>query len=427
MNEREQRGLAIATHCKVTNKNGAWSVPSQSGMGRYTVRLDGEEAACDCPDHQTRGVVCKHIYAVKVVRQRELFEDGSEQVTETVTVTATTVRKTYPQNWRAYNESQTHEKAKFLDLLHQLCQGIDEPTEAKNGRPRLSLRDALFCACFKIYSTVSGRRFMTDLRHAQEQGYIAKTPHFNSIFNYLENPAVTPILRAMITEASLPLKAIEQDFAVDSSGFTTSRFIRWFDHKYGVPRQQHEWVKCHLMCGVRTNIVTSVEIHGKDAQDSPMLPALTRATAKNFTVREVSGDKAYASRSNYAALQEIGATPYIAFKKHHTARIGGLWAKMFHYFHLNRNEFLSHYHKRSNVESTFSMIKAKFRDHVRSKSDVAMVNEVLAKIVCHNICVLIQETYELGISATFWQEEVAEPQAEPALVGALDAEGFDWI
>jgi hypothetical protein len=75
------------------------------------------------------------------------------------------------------------------------------------------------------------------------------------------------------------------------------------------------------------------------------------------------------------------------------------------------------------------MIKAKFRDHVRSKSDVAMVNEVLAKIVCHNICVLIQETYELGISATFWQEEAAEPAAETALVGALDAEsdGLDWL
>jgi len=52
----------------------------------------------------------------------------------------------------------------------------------------------------------------------------------------------------------------------------------------------------------------------------------------------------------------------------------------------NRAEFLQHYHKRSNVESTFSMIEAKFCDHVRSKTDVAMVNEVLCKIVCHNIC-----------------------------------------
>lgn len=30
--------------------------------------------------------------------------------------------------------------------------------------------------------------------------------------------------------------------------------------KYGVVRRQHEWVKVHLMCGVKTNIVTVVEI-----------------------------------------------------------------------------------------------------------------------------------------------------------------------
>jgi len=76
---------------------------------------------------------------------------------------------------------------------------------------------------------------------------------------------------------------------------------------------------------------------------------------------------------------------------------------MFHYFAFNRQEFLGHYHKRSNVESTFSMIKAKFRDHVRSKTDVAMTNEVLCKILCHNICCLIQAMYELGIEPTFWE------------------------
>lgn len=48
------------------------------------------------------------------------------------------------------------------------------------------------------------------------------------------------------------------------------------------------------------------------------------------------------------------------------------------------------------------MIKAKFRDHVRSKTDVAMQNEVLCKILCHNICCLIQAMYELGIEPTFW-------------------------
>jgi hypothetical protein len=64
------------------------------------------------------------------------------------------------------------------------------------------------------------------------------------------------------------------------------------------------------------------------------------------------------------------------------------------------SQFLA-YNKRSNVESTFSMIKATFRDHVRSKTPAAMINVVLCKIICHNICVCIQESHELGITVAF--------------------------
>ena len=62
----------------------------------------------------------------------------------------------------------------------------------------------------------------------------------------------------------------------------------------------------------------------------------------------------------------------------------------------------AHYHKRSNVESTFSMIKAKFGDAVRSKTDVAMKNEALCKILCHNICCLIPSACEFGVATKFW-------------------------
>src|SRR5687767_15896948 len=85
---------------------------------------------------------------------------------------------------------------------------------------------------------------------------------------------------------------------------------------------------------------------------------------------------------------------------------------MYHFYHFHREDFLRHYHKRSNVESTFSMIKAKFRDHVRSRTDVAMVNEVLCKILCHNICVVIQSQIELGIEPIFWPDD--QPSAERA-------------
>jgi hypothetical protein len=58
---------------------------------------------------------------------------------------------------------------------------------------------------------------------------------------------------------------------------------------------------------------------------------------------------------------------------------------------------LQHYHTRSNVESAFSAIKRKFGDSLRSKTDVAMVNESLCKILCHNVCCLISAMYEVDI------------------------------
>jgi hypothetical protein len=60
------------------------------------------------------------------------------------------------------------------------------------------------------------------------------------------------------------------------------------------------------------------------------------------------------------------------------------------------------------VESTVSMIKAKFRYHVRSKTDVAMKNEVLWKVLCHNICCLISAIYELKLTPSF--PALDEPQ-----------------
>lgn len=412
MDARQQRGLEIAATANIVRKGAAWIVPSQSSAKRYTVCLDPHDPYCSCPDHETRGIKCKHIFAAEYVISRERNHDGSVTVTERMTVQKT-VQRTYPQNWTAYNTAQTHEKERFLDLLRDLCAGVTEPDRPKSGRPRLPIQDAIFAACFKVYSTVSGRRFMSDLRAAQAKGFISKVPHFNTIFNTLENPELTPVLRDMITESSLPLKAVEVDFAADSSGFTTSRFHRWFDHKYGAIRRQHEWVKCHLMCGVRTNIVTAVEIRDKDASDTKLLPAMVDATAKNFKLNEVSADKGYGSLKNYKAIQYHGATPYIAFKSIHTGRGEGLWKRMYHLYQFNRAEFLQHYHKRSNVESTFSMIKAKFRDHVRSKTDVAMKNEVLCKIICHNICCLIQESHELGIDTTFWAD--SSDAQKPAL------------
>jgi transposase len=400
-NPRQQRGLEIAATKELTQKGRMWHVPSQTSDATYAVRPHPEKPWCSCPDHESRGVKCKHIFAVEYASKRKRNKDGTTTVTSKVEIKETIKRQTYKQDWSNYNRAQANEKDKFLDLLHDLCSGVETPAQA-NGRPRLPYADAIFSACYKVYSTVSGRRFMSDLRAAQFQGYISKAPHFNSIFNTLDNPELTPILTALITESSKPLKTVETDFAVDSSGFSGSRFERWYDEKYGKEHSGRTWVKVHVCCGVKTNVVTAVEVKGQFTGDSPMLPELVKTTAKNFTVNEVSGDKAYASRKNVDVVNEVGGTPFFAMKGNANGMVGGLFQKMYHYFAFKQEEFLNHYHKRSNVESVFSAIKRVFGDSVRSKGEIAMRNEALCKILCHNITVLIQEMYTLGIEPEFW-------------------------
>ena len=80
------------------------------------------------------------------------------------------------QGWSAYNAAQTHEKDHFQVLLKDLCAGIHEPVRARTGRRPLPIADLLFSAVFKAYSTVSGRRFMSDLRDAHGKGFIGKLP-----------------------------------------------------------------------------------------------------------------------------------------------------------------------------------------------------------------------------------------------------------
>lgn len=136
------------------------------------------------------------------------------------------------------------------------------------------------------------------------------------------------------------------------------------------------------MCGVKMNVVTAIEILDRDAYDGKQLLALVATTARHFAIAEVSADKAYGSIKNTETIASVGATLFIAFKVTSTGagthRAGGrassAWTKAFGYFMYRRDEFLAHYHKRSNAEATFSMIKRKFGDSLRSRTPVAQVN-----------------------------------------------------
>ena len=207
------------------------------------------------------------------------------------------------------------------------------------------------------------------MRIAKRMSYIKEVPHFNSIFNYYNDPKMRLLLKSLITKSALPLKLLEKDFAVDSTGFSTSEFARWFNIRFGRTQDTRMWMKAYIMSGVKTNIVTSVEVTEGTASDSKQFKYLLADTVKDFKIKEVSADKAYLSRENVKQIEDVGAVPYIPFKTNSYSQSRGFhsWNKMWHYYNLHKEEFLKHYHKRSNVETTMHMIKAKFGNRLRSK------------------------------------------------------------
>lgn len=402
-NIRELRGLDTANRYTLKQENGFWFVPSSSGKStRYKVCLKSQK--CTCPDYEIRRQKCKHIFAAEYSFEQDFLSslDALE------VAKAAKVRKTYRQEWTAYNQAQTNEKEELQSLLAELCKGVGAPAQ-QNGRPRMPFEDMLFTCIFKIYSTFSARRFASDLKEAKQKGFIQDVPHFNLISRYLDNEMLTPHLKMLIEESSLPLTAFEKNFSIDASGLSATGSFTWLHAKHTEPRliEKQDWLKIHCCVGNLTNVVTAVEVTEKYDHDTNQFETLVEQTAENFTIKEISADAAYLSKDNMQTAVKAGAYPYIAWKSNSriTEKEGNeLWNKLFYYFSLNKEKFLERYHQRSNSETAFSMIKAKFSDQLRSKNRTAQKNEALCKILCHNLCCLIQSIYEFGLKPEFWKE-----------------------
>lgn len=396
--QRKQRGYEIAQKQKVEQKNGVWFVPSQNNPRKsYEVILTLSGATCTCEDYQNRGLLCKHYWSVQYILKKEINKDGT--ITET-----RTVRKTYPQDWKNYDLANTQQKDLFQKLLHDLCNTITEPMPKATGRPSLPMSDMVFTSALKVYTNFSLRRFMCDVKEAQKRGYIEAIPHFTMPSKYMRKEELTPILHQLITASALPLKAVESSFSIDSSGFTPSKFSRWFDKKYGFTRDRKIWYKLHLVNGNATHIIASCEVSSQHLHDSLMLEELTTETHQNFNMQELSADKGYLSDNNLQHLNGLGIKSYIPFKSNSVAnneKKSQIWRNAYNYFVFNQAQFLEHYHQRSNSETVFYMVKTKFGDYTKSKDDTACINEILLKVLCHNICVLISEMFELGIKPEF--------------------------
>lgn len=312
-------------------------------------------------------------------------------------------KETNSFNWKSYNASQTQEKTIFLKLLDEICSVLETDLDKKEGRHCSNDSHRIFCMCLKIYLNTSARRLISDLKLCKGLGYLQHVSHFNTILNYFNDRTITKVLKYLIELSAAPLSQLERNFAVDATGIGTRRYIaRWSQIKQDYGKHRY-YKKLHVIFGTLTNVACSVIVTSGEKADSPYFQKLLKRTIDNFNVEEVSADLGYSSRENIKLCYTLDINPFIPFKKNTSGKARGCiaWKMAYDYFSKYQDDFYKRYHLRSNSETGFFMIKNKFGGFVRSRNEISMTNEILCKILCHNLTVLTQEIFLSKIQINF--------------------------
>jgi len=408
MDARRQRGLALAktkgdairpiVGAKVL-------VPSATNAGGYVV--DTVEESCTCPDWMEfgghgRSHRCKHLWAALYLRGETELPDGN------VLMIQEKVRLKYPRDHRASNDALVALPYLAPKLIADLVQPIPIPKQEGPGHPRVPLRYIAQSAIIKTFERRAARQTVEALSRSQARGLLAQIPSYNTLLREMANPELTPHLQNIVNASIAPLVPIEHDFAVDSTGISTCVYRSWNEHKWGklqpttTTGRKHHWLKVSACVGTATHVITAVVVTGPSVGDATLLPELLAQTAKNgFSINKVTGDAAYLSTMNIRVAEQLGAKPYYAFKSNSTGTSSPEMARLYHTFMADQARYLDEYHDRSNVEAAFSMLKQEFGGFVRARKPIAQYNEILCKVICHNLSCIVTAMYEMGIDAKF--------------------------
>ena len=306
-------------------------------------------------------------------------------------------KRTYPQDWPRYEQACSTEKLMFFRILKDAVDFLGiEYSNKGNGRPPEYLAHILKAICIKAYHNQSSWRTESDLMIARAMGVLDKVPKRSTILKYLQSPLVAKYLHELYKVIAEPLSEIEMFFAADATRISQKYGnVRWqtVRHTKEEAKKRREYVKLNVISGVKTNAIVSAKITIGTAHESPFFKELLADTSKRFNLREVSADAGYLSKENVKAIANMGAIPFIPGKKNTFVPSKGRdtpWMAMLTLWKKYQPLFASHYHRRSNVESTFSALKRKFGDFCRCKKLETQENEILARIVCFNSAILAE-------------------------------------
>jgi len=308
-------------------------------------------------------------------------------------------KKRYLRDEALYNQVQESEFLHFFDFVRYISNKV-----CNNKKMKKTVGCLLIWHKFPDLSTRRARSFLLLLKKFNV--ITLEIPCFKTLSNYRENNRILEILDKLIEESSKPLSVIEHDFATDSTGIRTSLFSTWFSLRCKKRIRKRDHATIHITAGVKSKIVTAVDVRIKKGEDNEIFREHVDKTAENFRISEWSGDGMYWAKLNCDKVADKGGKPYFKCKTGRTAWNGKQdghpsWKEMNLKFKNNPEEYGKHYHKRSNIESANHSKKALHGDKVYSRLNSARINEETLRWINHNQAVLNRARHEWNIHAKF--------------------------
>ena len=280
--------------------------------------------------------------------------------------------------------------SEFLMVAVPLVRSLPPPIKEKPvGRRPISFELKALALLIKAWHDLTYEGTVAELRD-----------HWGEFrrYGYEEIPSDTTLWRAMrlipmewFRQLNVELnKLFEGDgrWTGDSTGLSTSTYVRWRDLSGNVKTAKRTALKLHCLIQLPFLNIPCMEVTDGTAADAPMLRRLMRQLGLK-EIEEIALDKAYLARWVCTMLAERGVqTILIKPKKNTTARSRGspAWRRMVLAYLEDREGFIERYNDlRPKAETTFSSLKRTVAHWIRSRKKRMQRKEAYSYVIAYNV------------------------------------------
>ena len=316
-----------------------------------------------------------------------------------------------PKNtdWTKYDLAQTSEINDTLlfirDIVEQAAYNLDlpkVPDHREPGRPKHNPSDEAKVVLMAQYFGLSNRVAQGYMLLFKEKLRLTSLFSYKTIERAYGDMEVQQILEEVFELTNVPVADLEREFGPDGSGLATS-CKQNYENDRAKDQTRKGYEKIMVMVGLKYKLVSAFKFADKpSAHEAPYFEFLLNETVKRYRrVDLVAGDSGFLSRVNCDLVVGVGGVPRFYPKRGCCLRSKGsrAWRVMFEELVLDPQKWLEDYHRRSNVEGCFSVLKRDNFLPLRKKLVVRKRQEAFSRVCNLNIKRLCYLNYLENINA----------------------------